>query len=63
MALKRVYEENDPVDDSLLNTISKYVFNDNLWSLARDLGIPQTEISGMEEIKDPQEKKFKVSFF
>ena len=56
-----VYDENDNVDDTLLNQISKYVFNDNLWSLVRDLGIPQTKISGMEEIKDPQEKIFKVS--
>ena len=45
---QRVYEETDTVDDTLLNQISKYVFYDNLWSLARDLGIPQTEISGME---------------
>ena len=35
-------------------------FIENLWSLARDLGIPQTEISGMAAIKDPQEKIFKV---
>ena len=54
------YEENDNVDDTLLNQISKYVFYENLRSLARDLGIPQTEISGMEEIKDPQEKIYKV---
>ena len=57
---QRVYEDNDNVDDTLLNKISKYVFYENLSSLARDIGIPQTEISGMVEIKDPQEKKFKV---
>ena len=51
---QRVYEENDIVDDYLLNQISKYVFYENLWSLARDLGIPQTKISGMAEIKDPR---------
>ena len=62
-ATQRVYKESDNVDETLLNQISKYVFNDNLWSLARDLGIPQTEISAMVEIKDPQEKIFKVSFF
>ena len=61
MAMARgPYEENDNVDDTLLNQISKYVFYDNLWSLARYLGIPQTEISRMVEIKDPQEKVFKV---
>ena len=58
-----VYEENDSVDDYLLNQISKYVFYENLWSLARDLGIPQTEISGMEEIKTSMEKIYKVSIF
>ena len=57
---QRVYEDNDNVDDTLLNQISKYVFYDQLWSLARDIGIPQTEISGMVEIKDPKEKIFKV---
>ena len=57
---QRVYEDNDNVDDTLLNQISKYVFYENLSSLVRDLGIPQTEISGMAEIKAPQEKIFKV---
>ena len=60
---QRVYKENDIVDYILLNQISKYVFYENLWSLARDLEIPQTEISGMIEIKDPQDRIFKVSFF
>ena len=57
---QRVYEDNDNVDDTLLNQISKYVFYENLWSLARDLGIPETEISAMVEIKNPQEKIYKV---
>ena len=62
-AAQRVYEDNDSVDDTLLNQISKYVFYENLSSLARDLEIPQTKISGMAEIIDPQEKIFKVSIF
>ena len=62
-AAQRVYEDNDSVDDTLLNQISKYVFYDQLWSLARDIGIPQTKISGMAEIKDAQEKIYKVSIF
>ena len=60
-ATQSVYLDSDTVNDALLNKISKYVFYENLWSLARDLGIPQTEISGMAAIKDPQEKVFKVS--
>ena len=59
-ALQRIYEGDDTVDDTLLNQISKYVFYDNLWSLAQDLGIPQTEISGLVEIKTSQEKIFCV---
>ena len=54
--VQRVYEENDNVDDTLLNQISKYVFYDNLWSLARDLEIPQTKISGMAAIKAPRKR-------
>ena len=57
---QRVYKENDNVDDTLLNQISKKVFYKNLSSLARDLGIPQTEIDAMVEIKDPQDKTYKV---
>ena len=60
---QRVYEDNDNVDDTLLKEISNYVFSDKLWSLAIDIGIRQTQISAMAEIKDPQEKIYKVSIF
>ena len=43
-ASQRVYEMNDTCDDRLLNKVSKYIFFDNLWALARDLGVPETEI-------------------
>ena len=62
-ALQRIYEGDDTVDDTLLNQISKFIFYENLSSLARDLAIPQTEISGLVEIKTSQEKIFKVSTF
>ena len=58
---QRVYEENDNVDDIVLNRISKYVFYENLSSLARlILKFLRPEISGMVEIKVPQEKIYKV---
>ena len=60
---QRVYEENDNVDDILLKEISKYVFYKQLWSLALDLGIHQTEISAMAAIKNPGEEIYKVSIF
>ena len=60
---QRVYEENDIVDNYLLKEISNYVFPEKLWSLAIDIGIRQTEISGMTDIKDPGEKVYKVGIF
>ena len=64
MATGRVYEEKDNVDDTLLNQISKYVFYDNLWSLARDLEVRETEIrKTLHASSSPQEQIFKVSFY
>ena len=55
-----VYEGNDTIDDNLLNQISKYVLYDKLWSLARDLGIKETEIRKITRVSSPQEQIFKV---
>ena len=55
------YEENDNVEDTLLNQISKYVFYENLWSLARDLEVRETEIQKIFRVSSPpQEQIFKV---
>ena len=60
-AAQKIYEENDNVDENLLNQISKHVFHDNLESLARDLGIKETEIRKITRIPSPQDQIFKVS--
>ena len=62
-AAQHVYQEDDSVDDNLLNQTSDYVFYDNLWSLARDLEVSETEIRRIADIKDPKEKIFKVCIF
>ena len=60
-AVQPVYEGNDTVDDTLLNQISKYVFYDNLESLARDLEVRETEIRKITcASSSPQEQIFKV---
>ena len=55
------YEGNDTVDDTLLNQISKYVFYDELSSMARDLEVRETEIRKIRRVSSSsQEQIFKV---
>ena len=62
--VRRIYEEDDPVDDSLLNQLSKWILYDRLPSLARDLGMSQADFSRIAiATTQPQEQIFKVSFF
>ena len=59
--VRRIYEEDDPVDDSLLNQLSKWILYHRLPSLARDLGISDAEISRiMIPSRAPEEQIFKV---
>ena len=56
-----VYEDDNIVDDGLLNQISKYVFYENLSSLARDLEVHETQIQKIRRpSSSPQEQIFKV---
>ena len=60
----RIYEEDDPVDDSLLNQLSKWILYHRLGALARDLGMSQAEFSRISTATtQPQEQIFKVSFY
>ena len=59
----RIYEDDDPVDDSLLNQLSKWIIYYQLPSLARDLGMSQADFSRIAiATTQPQEQIFKVSF-
>ena len=61
--VRRIYEEDDPVDDSLLNQLSKWILYHRLPSLARDLGMSQAEFSRIATATtQPQEQIFKVRF-
>ena len=61
--IRRFYEEDDPVDDSLLNQLSKWILYHRLGALARDLGMSQAEFSRIAvATTQPQEQIFKVSF-
>ena len=42
---KRMYREEDIVDDDLLNQLSKWILYHCLEALAKDMGIPQAEIA------------------
>ena len=60
----RIYKEDDPVDDSLLNQLSKWILYHRLGALARDLGMSQAEFSRIATATtQPQEQIFKVSFY
>ena len=60
---RRIFEEEDPVDEYLLNQLSKWILYHRLGALARDLGISQAEFSRIAiATTQPQEQIFKVSF-
>ena len=60
--VRRIYEEDDEVDEYLLNQLSKWIIYDNLGTIARDLGMSQAEFSRIVAIgtNQPLEQIFKV---
>ena len=61
--VRRIYEEDDPVDDYLLNQLSKWILYHRLPSLARDLGISDAKISRiMIPSRAPEDQTFKVRY-
>ena len=60
--VRRIYEEDDEVDEYLLNQLSKWIIYDHLGTLARDLGMSQAEFSRIVAIgtNQPLEQIFKV---
>ena len=62
--VRRLYEEDDKVDEYLLNQVSKWVLYQRLGFLARDLGITQAELSRIRGAKmEPEEQIFQVFQF
>ena len=60
---RRIYEEDDMVDEYLLNQLSKWILYHRLGALARDLGISQAEFSRIAiATSQPEEQIFKVNF-
>ena len=58
---RRIYEGEDPVDEYLLNQLSKWIIYYGLPSLARDLEISDAEISRiMIPTRSAEEQIFKV---
>ena len=59
---RRIYEEQDPVDEYLLNQVSKWILFHRLGALARDLEISDAEISRiMIPTRSAEEQIFKVN--
>ena len=59
--IRRLYEEDDKVDDYLLHQVSKWVIYHRLGLLARDLGITEAEFSRIAiAATQPEEQIFKV---
>ena len=59
--VRRLYEEDDKVDEYLLNQVSKWVLYHRIGSLARDLGISQAQFSRIIGAKsEPEEQIFQV---
>ena len=57
--VRRIYEEDDPVDERLLNQLSKWILYHCLPSLTRDLGMSQAEFSRIATATtQPQEQIF-----
>ena len=60
---RRLYEEDDTVDDYLLNQVSKWVLYNRLPSLARNLGFSQAQFSRIVVPENqPEERVFKVMY-
>ena len=58
---RRMYEEDDRVDEYLLNQLSKWILYHRLGALARDLGISQAEFSRIAiATSQPEEQVFKA---
>ena len=58
---ERLYEEDDRLDETLLNQISKWIMYNRLPSLARHLGFSDAEISRIVfASRDPEEQCFQV---
>ena len=58
----RIYAEDDPVDDYLLNRVSKWILYHRLGPLARELGISQAQFSRIATATNqPEENIFKAS--
>ena len=58
---RRMYEEDDRVDENLLNQLSKWILYHRLGALARDLGISQAEFSRIAvATSQPEEQVFKA---
>ena len=65
MSSRRLYEEDDHVDDYLLNQVSKHILHNKLGSLARDLRLTDAQYSRIATpTKQPEEQIFgvRVSF-
>ena len=60
---RRLFEEDDKVDEYLLNQVSKWVLYHRLPSLARDLGLSHADFSRIVGRKSqPEEQIFEVCF-
>ena len=60
--VRRIYEEDDKVDEYLLNQVSKWVLYHRLPSLARSLGFTQAEFSRIVGVNSqPEEQIFQVN--
>ena len=58
---RRLYEEEDLVDEYLLNQLSKWILYHRLRPFARDLGITDAEVSRIViPSKTPEEQIFQV---
>ena len=61
---RRLYEEDDKLDEYLLNQVSKWVLYHRLPSLARDLGISQAQFSRIVGAhSQPEEQIFQVNLW
>ena len=62
--VRRLYEEDDPVDEPLINRISKWIMYYSLPRLARHLGLSDSEISRIIiPSRTPEEHCFFVWLF
>ena len=57
---RRIYKEDDEVDEYLLNQLSPWILYGSLPSLARDLGFKQTELDIIFNTFTPTEQRFQV---